>query len=223
MKTKKYQNKELKIFLIKKINNNLIITPIISILKDFNENIYKKYIQIVKINCLEYLQKGNKDEYILLSDENIKKNILEKSLIEFNDFCLTKFYNLIILLIDKKADFNFIENNSNEKDISAFMYLMAYPCLPDLMAFITTNNIYINYQDYLGRTPLMHLINNKNNITKIRDNIYKETFNTLISNELINLSLRDNNGISAFLLCLINENYDDAKNIYYKNIDKLIS
>jgi len=64
----------------------------------------------------------------------------------------------------------------------------------------------------------MHLINNRNNITKISENIYKEAFNTLISNEIINLSLRDNNGISAFLLCLINENYDDAKIIYYKNI-----
>ena len=103
------------------------------------------------------------------------------------------------------------------------MYLMAYPCLPDLMTFITKNNIYINYQDYLGRTPLMHLINNKNNITKISENIYKETFNALINTENINLSLRDNNGISAFLLCLINENYDDAKEIYYKNIDKFIS
>ena len=81
----------------------------------------------------------------------------------------------------------------------------------------------MNYQDYLGRTPLIHLINNKNNIIKICDNIYKEAFNALIINELINLSLRDNNGISAFLLCLINKNNDDAKIIYYKNIDKFIS
>ena len=32
----------------------------------------------------------------------------------------------------------------------------------------------------------MHLINNRNNITKISENIYKEAFNTLISNEIIN-------------------------------------
>ena len=210
-------------FLNKKINNNnLIITPIISILKDFNENIYKKYIQIVKINCLEYLQKGNKDEYILLSDENIKKNILEKSLIEFNDFCLTKFYNLIILLIDKKADFNFIENNSNEKDISAFMYLMAYPCFPDISSFIIQQNININYQDNKGRIALIHLINNKNNIIKICENIYNEAFNSLINDKSIDISIRDENGLSPFLLCLINEYYKEAEKIYDKYSDKFI-
>ena len=210
-------------FLNKRLNKNTEMTPLISILKDYNNNIFKKFIQIIKINLIECLKKGPKGEYILISDEKNKKKILEKSILELNDFCISKFDILINALINFGADINFIEKYTNKKDISAFMYLMAYPCLPDLMAFITINNIYINYQDYLGRTPLMHLINNKNNINKINKNIYNEAFNTLINNDIINLSLRDNNGISAFLFCLINENYDDAKIIYYKNIDKFIS
>ena len=112
------------------------MTPLISILKDYNNNIYNKFIQIIKINLIEYLKKGPKGEYILISDENSKNKILEKSLLELNDFCLSKFHILINALINFGADINFIEK-SNKKDISAFMFLMAYPCLPDLMAFIT--------------------------------------------------------------------------------------
>ena len=209
-------------FLNKQLNKTEM-PPLIYILKDYNNNIYKKFIQIIKINLIEYLKKGPKGEYILFTDENTKNKILEKSMFELNSFCLSKFYIIIDSLINFGADINYIEKYTSKKDISAFMYLMAYPCLPDLTTFITKNNIYINYQDYFGRTPLMHLINNKNNIIKINENIYRETFNNLISNEIINLSLRDNNGISAFLLCLINENYDDAKKIYYQNLDKFIS
>ena len=211
-------------FLNKKINNNnnAIITPFISILKNFNNNIYKKYIQIVKINCIEYLQKGNKDEYIIIPDEKIKKRILEKSLIEFNDFCITKFYKLIKLLIDMKADFNFIENNSKGKDISAFIYLMAYPCFSDISSFIIQQNININYQDNNGRTALIHLIKNKNNIMKIYENIYNEAFNNLINDKKIDISIRDENGLSPFLLCLINEYYIDAEKIYKQYSNKFI-
>jgi len=212
----------MKNYLNKKINNknNSETTPFISIFENYYINIYKKYIQLIKTNCIEYLQKGNKGEYIIQSDKKIINTILEKSLIEFNDFCLTKFFNLITSLLELKVDFNFIENYSKNKDISAFMYLMAYPFIPDINSFIIQQNININYQDYLGRTPLIHLINNKKNINKICTNIYEETFNSLINNSKIDISLRDENGISPFLLCLINDYSDDAKEIYYKHLKK---
>ena len=215
----KLSNESKKNYLNKKINNNSEITPFISILENYNNNIYKKYIQLVKINCIAYLQKGNKGEYIIESDENVINTILEKSSVEFNDFCLSKFYHLIISLIDLKADINFIENHTTKKGISAFMYLMSYPFIPDLSSFIIKQNININYQDNFGRTPFHHLINNKRNINKICSNIYKEAFNSLINNKIIDISIRDENGISPFLLCLINGYYDNAQEIYNKYSD----
>ena len=121
-----------------------------------------------------------------------------------------------------KADFNFIENNSKGKDISAFINLMAYPCFPDISSFIIQQNININYQDNNGRTALIHLIKNKNNIMKIYENIYNEAFNNLINDKKIDISIRDENGLSPFLLCLINEYYIDAEKIYKQYSNKFI-
>ena len=216
-----FENK--KQYLIKTIDINKKMTFLISIIKDYNNNIYKKYIQFLKINCIEYLKKGDNDEYLILADEETKNKIKNKSITDCNDFCMIKFFNLCNTLVENGAQINYIESYSSEKDISAFMYLMAYPMLPELSLFILQNNIDINYQDYYGRTPLFHLINNKNNIIKLSNNVYYEAFNALINNKTIDLSKRDINGISPFLLCLINEYYDDAKEIYNKHIDKLLS
>ena len=199
------------------------IPPLIAIMKQYNNNIYDKYKEIIKVNCVEYLQKNDKDEYMITPDENTKNKIIEKSKSDLNNFCINKFNILINGLIEENAQINYIEKYIKEKDITGFMYLMAYPCISEFDLFIDNNEIQINYQDYLGRTPLYHLINNKNNIIQISKDIYYKAFNTLINNKTIDLSKRDINGISPFLLCLINEYYDDAKEIYNKNSDDFLS
>ena len=208
--------------LIKTLDNDGTITLLISIFKDYNDNIYKKFKKFIKINCIEYLKKGDKDEYIISSDEETKNKIKAKSVSDLNNFCITQFYYLSNSLIELGADINYIEFNTNKKGISAFMYLMAYPCTADIASFIIQYNININYQDFYGRTPLFHLINNKKNISNISIFIYNTVFDALINNKTIDVSKRDINGISPFLLCLINEYYDDAKVIYAMNIDRLL-
>ena len=210
----KISDENIKNFLNKRINNEQEITPFISIIKDFNNYIYRKFNKLIKINCIEYLNSNGKGKYIFSFNEKNKNIIIEKSVIELNDFCLTKFYNILNTLLEKKADINYIENYTDKNGISAFMYLMAYPFIPELDSFIHQNNVNINYQDYLGRTPLIHLINNKNNIIKINENIYNEAFKTLINFHSLDITKRDINGISPFLLCLINEYFEDAKKIY---------
>ena len=199
------------------INNS----PLISICKDYNQNIYNKFKQLLRINCVEYLQEDKKGTYLISSNEETKKIIKEKTINDLNKFCSSYFFKLINTLTNDGFDINFIENNSSN-NISIFMYLMAYPMFPNVLDFITKNKININYKDNLGRTALIHLINNKKNIIKISKNLYDEVFHALINHNSINLSLRDNNGISAFFLCLINDYFDDAKDIYNKN-NKLMS
>ena len=158
----------------------------------------------------------------ILSSDEIKSEILTKSVSDINSFCILNFNNLYASFIQSGADINFAEADGN-RYLSAFMYIMAYPMIPEIHKFITINNIDINYQDYFGRTPLIHLINNKKNIINISKDVYNDAFNELIGNELIDLSKRDLNGISAFLLCLINDYYEDEKKIYNKHDDKLLS
>ena len=209
-------------YLNKKLSNTDNISPFISIIKQYNNNIYEKFNEIIKENCVEYLQKKDKYEYKIISDEKTKNEIIEKSKLELYDF-EKKFNVLINTLIKNKAEFNYIEYYTSEKGISAFMYLMAYPYEINLFDFMIKNDIQINYQDYLGRTALYHLINNKKNIIQINENNYHNAFNTLINNKAIDLSKRDINGISPFLLCLINDYYDDAKNIYDNHLGEYLS
>ena len=89
------------------------------------------------------------------SDE-IQNEIMIKSVNDMNCFCTTYFYQFISSLNELGADINFVEKTEKES-ISACMYLMSYPMIPDFQKFIVN----INYQDYFGRTPLIHLINNK--------------------------------------------------------------
>ena len=209
----------IRIYLRKSIENEGITTPLISIFRDYHQNIYNKFKEFIKINIAQYLIKDNLD---ILSSDEIKKEILTKSVSDINNFCITDFYNLYTTLIQFGAEINFAAINEN-KCLSAFMYLMAYPMIPEIHKFITINNIDINYQDYFGRTPLIHLINNKKNIINISRDVYYGAFNELINKEAADLSKRDKNGISSFLLCLLNDYYEDAKEIYNKHIDKLLS
>ena len=208
-------------YLRKPIDNEGITTPLISIFRDYNQNIYNKFEEFIKINIANYLIK-DKDEYFILTSDEIKNEIVTKSVLDINNFCILNFYNLYNSFIQTGANINYIETEGN-RYLSAFMYIMAYPMIPEIHKFIVSNNIDINYQDYFGRTPLIHLINNKKNIFNISRDVYNQVFNELINNEAIDLSKRDKNGISAFLLCLINDYYEDAKDIYNKHIDKLLS
>ena len=65
-------------YLNKKLSNTDNISPFISIIKQYNNNIYEKFNEIIKENCVEYLQKKDKYEYIIISDENTKNEIIEK-------------------------------------------------------------------------------------------------------------------------------------------------
>ena len=205
-------------YLERTIDNEGTITPLISFFKDYNQNIYNKFIEFVKINIAKYLQKDDKDEYFIMQSDETKNEIMIKSVKDINSFCLAYFYNLFSNLNCLGADLSFAEKAEKES-ISAFMYLMSYPRIPTFLKFMDN----INYQDYFGRTPLIHLINNKKNIINISKDVYTDTFIILIGNELIDLSKRDLNGISAFLLCLLNDYYEDAKSIYNNSIDKLLS
>ena len=222
LKQKDYEQDVIKNYLTRKIEPSSYITPLIALFRNYNKYIYTKFNKLLKINAIEFLQKGEKGEYLIPNDEETKKNIKAKTILELNNFCINSFYNLYEIFIESGAEFNYIELYSEKKDISSFMYLMAYPKMPDLLSFIIKNKINVNYQDYLGRTPLIHLINNKENIINISNETYYEAFDELNKYYLSDLSKRDINGISAFLLCLINNYYIDAKDIYNSHIDKLL-
>ena len=209
-------------YLRKPIDNEGTTTPLISIFRDYNQNIYYKFKEFIKINIARYLLKDNIDKYYILSSNEIKNEIIAKSVSDINSFCIINFYNLYTSFIQSGADINFAEADEN-RYLSAFMYIMSYPMIPEIHNFIAKNNIDINYQDYFGRTPLIHLITNKQNIINISRDVYYGAFIELINNETADLSKRDNNGISSFLLCLINDYYEDAKEIYNKHLDKLLS
>ena len=212
----------IKKYLKKPLNEESKFTPFTFIFGEYYKNIYNKYNYYLKINCIDYLYKKDNEEYAILPDEQTKNKIKNNSISDLNNFCMTSFYSLINVFYELGDDIYFLENKNEKKNISLFMNLMAYPKMKSLSEFINKNNININYQDYYGRTPLIHLINNKNNITNISEDVYNDAFNILINYDSIHLSKRDKNGISAFLLCLINEYYNEAKLIYNKYIDKFL-
>ena len=115
---------------------------------------------------------------------------------------------MIIQLIELGA-------NIQKKKESGFIYLMSFPLFQDLSYFINENNN-INFQDELGNTALMNLINNKEDIIKISKDIFYNAFNLLINNENIEITKCNIHGISSFSLCLLKDFYDDAKLIFYK-------
>ena len=107
-------------------NNNIIdnynekfTTLLISLCKNFGENIYKKYNEIVKI---EILEKNDNDNYnIILNQEEINtQNIKKKSFEKLND-CINK--NFFLIFGKLRALGAEIQN----KKESGFIYLMSYP------------------------------------------------------------------------------------------------
>ena len=197
-------NKEL----LNKENKNYKLTSIVSLCKNFSENIYEKYNEIIKIVSMEYINKDNNKIYVK-QEQNSINNIREKAFKILNDYINDSFLPLFMKLIQLGA-------NLQLKNESGFNYLMAYPFIKNLSNFIKENKININFQDSLGNTALMNLINSKEYIIKISKDIYINSFKSFINNENIDITKKNNNGISAFYLCLINEYYDDAKLIYQK-------
>ena len=196
-------------------NNNTKFTAlIISLCKNFSENIYEKYNEIVKMESLENMNKNNENNIILNPEENNTKNIKEKSLEKIN-YYINKFF---LPIFEKLKALGAELQNTKE---SGFIYLMSYPFFsPDLYNFISKNKIDINFVDESGNTCLYNLLNNYENIIQISKNIYDNAIKYLLFN--INLDIlkkNNNNEKSIFYLCLMNERFEEAK-IIYKRLDK---
>ena len=200
------------------MNINGKYTPLISILRSYNKGIYNKFYNFIKINLIDYL--NIEEKKIIISDEETKNKIIKTSILNLNEF-FNSFYKLINIFISLGVDLNNSKHYTKNR-ISLLMYIMAYPVLSNLSDFIFTNNIDVNYQDYLGKTPLIHLINNKKNIFNIDGNVYKNAFHTLINYKSIDITKKDINGFSAFLLCLVNDYYEEAIEIYNIHFNRIL-
>ena len=191
------------------------LTPIVILCKDFSENIYNKINSIIEIVGSNY----NENFYEYDSDESLKKELYNDILFSvrnaINDFINNKFNPLLRDFIKYGADINYIEKYKKQnKPKSAFMYLMSYPFFNNINEFVEKNGININYQDESGQTALMYLINNKEKICQISTN-FENTLNYFINeNNNVNLTLTDNNGISAFGLLLMKGCFSEALSIY---------
>ena len=192
------------------------LTPIVILCKDFSENIYKKINSIIEMVGSNY----NENYYEIIGDEMLKQSLFDELLYSvrdiITDFINKKFYPLLRDLIKLGADINYVENYQKQNvPKSAFMYLMTYPCINNLSEFVEKNRINLNYRDESGQTALMYLINNKEKIIKITDNLYQNTLNYFINeNNTINIGIMDHNGISAFGLCLMKGYFNEALTIY---------
>ena len=191
---------------------NKLTTQLISLSKNFGKNIYEKYNEAVKIVSLEYIYKDDSNNIKIKEDENTIQNIKKKSFEIINDYINKDFLSLFMKLIKLGA------NLKNNKE-SAFIYLMSYPFIPDLLNFIKENKIDLNFQDESGNTALTSLMNNKEYIIQISKEIYDNAFKCLIDNMNIiniNVSNKDKKEKSAFYLCLIKDYFEEAKFIYNK-------
>ena len=194
---------------LNKENNNYEFTPLISLCKNFSENIYDIYNKIVKIKSMEFINKDNNNYINTKKDQNIINIIKKNSFEELNHYINNYFYPLIIQLIEQGAKLQI-------KKASGLVYLMSFPFIQNLSTFVKENNININYQDEYGNTLFMNLINNKECIIQISKDIYDNAFNYFINDENIKINKYNNNKAGAFYLCLIKEYYIDAKIIYEK-------
>ena len=198
-------------------NNNIIdndnekfTTLLISLCKNFGENIYKKYNEIVKI---EILENNDNDNYnIILNQEEINtQNIKKKSFEKLND-CINK--NFFLIFGKLRALGAEIQN----KKESGFIYLMSYPFFAsNLDNFVSQNKIDINFIDESGNTCLNNLLNNQEYISQISKDIYNNTFKYLLANINKDILNKNNNNLKTiFYSCLISENFEEAKIIYLK-------
>ena len=191
--------------LLNKVNKEFELTPLISLCKNFDDNIYLNYNQIIKINAMKYIN-NNKNMQI---DQNTINIIKKESFEEIKKYINNYFYPLFLQIIN-------LGGNLQSNKISGFIYLMSFPFLENISSFINEQKININYQDNMGNTALIYLINNKENIIQISKDIYYNAFNSLISIDNIEISKCDNNGESGFYICLEKEYFDDAKIIFEK-------
>ena len=189
------------------------LTPIITICKDFSENIYEKYNQILKMRISNYYQDDGKNKTI---KSQFLTEALKQSEKDINDFILLVFNPFLNNLISLGADINFIEKNRKSLPKSAFIYLMKYPLFEFISTFVKKNKIDVNYKDESGLTAFMHLINNKDSIIKISRKVYNEAFEFFLYNNEIDIGATNDNGLTAFGLCLVNEYSQNAIDIYVK-------
>ena len=200
------------------MNNNIdypknkLTTLIISLCKNYSENIYEKYNEIIKLESMEYIDKYDENN-IIMKDENTIQNIKKKAFDIFNDYINNNFLPLFNSLINLGAELQY-------KKESGFIYLMSYPFFLDIQNFVQQNKIDINFQDELGNTPLMNLINNKENIIQISKDIYDNTKKYFFDSINLDLSIENKKGLSTFNLYLMKDDFEEAKFIYskYKNI-----
>ena len=175
--------------------------PVISLCKDYSKCVTAKFYENIKMKISTSIMKKNFD---LFNQREIE--IISKEIIKDAKLYLFKFINEVFLPL-----LNFFISNLN-KDISnnkifnsIFIYLMSFPCLNDIALFVKKYNIDINYQDESGKTALMHLIDNKNKIIKISEELYNKTFEYLINNNNLLIEISDNKGISFFGFLLFND------------------
>ena len=206
---KNYLNKE---------DENNGLTPIVIICKDYNDNIYEKFNQIIKMISSDYYQK-----LLDTTDTDIIDNYLSQILIQssnyLNNFILKKFNSLLNDLINLGADINYIENNKKKNlSKSAFIYLMKYPLFENISLFVGTNNININYKDISGQTSLMYLINNVKPISTISKDVFNNAFKSFLKNKDLEIGITNNYNISAFGFCLMTGLIDWALTIFETKI-----
>ena len=189
------------------------LTPIITICKDYSENIYEKFNQILKMRISSYYEYDEKKT-------SIKSEFLNKALKEsekdISDFILLVFNPFLNNLISLGADINFIEKNRKSLPKSAFIYLMKYPPFEFISTFVKKNSIDVNYKDESGQTAFMHLINNRDSIIKISGKTYQEAFEFFLYNNEIDIGFTNNSGLTAFGLCLVKGYSQNALDIYVK-------
>ena len=189
------------------------LTPIITICKDFSENIYEKYNQILKLKISNYYEDYDKNKSI---KSQFLTEALKQSEKDINDFILLIFNPFLNNLISLGADINFIEKNRTSLPKSAFIYLMKYPLFEYISTFVKKNKIDVNYKDESGQNAFMHLINNRDLISKISKKVYNEAFEFFLYNNEIDIGATNDNGLTAFGLCLLNDYSQNAIDIYVK-------
>ena len=193
------------------------LTPIVWLCKNFGDNIYEKYNNIIKLKSIDYFAKNNSNISNMNNNENIISLIKQKTLDDLNILINNYFYPLFQKMILLGSNIHYIEDKNKSKNTSAFMYLMKCPFFINISEFIKDNKININYEDYLDNTALTYLLYNKKNIIIISQIVFDNTFNYLINNikpELIIKFKAD--GESIFGFCLDNEYFNEAKIILNK-------
>ena len=203
--------------LLNKEIDEIKLTPIAYLCKNFGHNVYEKYNDILKLKSIDYFIKDNSSIINIDINQNILNEIKQKALDDLNKLINKYFYPLIQKMILLGSNIHFYEDKPKSKQTSAFMHLMKYPFFSNLSDFIKENKININYEDYSGNTALNYLLYNKENITKISKKVFENTFNYLINNIKVEYIIKLNQNEESVLgLCLNKEYFDEVKIILNK-------